>query len=80
MEKSLRITLMNLQNTIVTQRVLQHNQKRSWYEKASDVWQKVFGDIKPAMTPPFWPPWTYTGSHTFELTGQKTLTLHWTMQ
>ena len=72
MEKSLRTTLTNPQHKTMTQRERLRTKKPSWREKAGDVWQKIIGDTKPTMTPQLKPPWTDTGTHTFELTRQKT--------
>ena len=37
---------------------------------AGDVWRRILCDTKPTTT--LKPPWTDTGTHTLELTGQKT--------
>ena len=72
MEKSLRTTAITQRHTTATQHVLQRTRKPSWREKVGDVWQKIFGDTKSTKSPPLNPPWTDTGTYTFEITGQKT--------
>ena len=71
-EKSLRTTETNPRHTSATHGAHQCTQKPNWREKAGDVWRKIFGDTKLATTPQFKPPWTDTGTHTFELARQKT--------
>ena len=72
MKKSLRTTLMKPRHTKATQRGRQRSQKPSWREEGVDIWRKIIGEANPTTTPPHRPPWIDTGTHTFELTGQKT--------
>ena len=65
-EKSLRTTLINPRQATAIQRVWQRIQRNSCHMKAGDIRRKNFGDTKPTTTPPLQPPWTDTGTHTYE--------------
>ena len=73
MDKSLGTTQINPRHTTENRRVQRRTKKPSWREKAGVVLRKVIGDTKLTTTPPLKRQWNDTGTHIFQIVGQKTV-------